>query len=179
MNTHQILFREVYNLVSLVARERPGTTNQLGSATFRKKVSSSRRLGKLQLCANPLSQSDLAPLPRKHCVLERSTPFQLKCHSQISCLRGKRRSTHALFFEHLLHIPGLGSAHSADPLSKPQRKRGPGPRPRPGTRLPDRVSPELPAWAAIAAGGDHSWVGWGRPRTAGGVSPKGRKTASP
>lgn len=38
MNTHYILFREVYNLVSLVAREGPRTTNQLGSATFRKSL---------------------------------------------------------------------------------------------------------------------------------------------
>ena len=52
----------------------------------------------------------------KGCVLERSTPFQLRCHSQISCLRGKRRSTHALFFEYLLQVPALGSAHSAAPI---------------------------------------------------------------
>lgn len=44
--------------------------------------------------------------------------------SQISCLRGKRRSTHALLFEHLLQAPALGLGSLPQPPSKPYTKRG-------------------------------------------------------
>lgn len=77
------------------------------------------------------------------CVLERSTPFQLKCHSQISGWRGKRRSTHALFFQHLIQTPALGSAHSATTIPA-LHQEGPLPRPRPQTGLPSQpVAPGL------------------------------------
>ena len=79
-------------------------------------VSRKRKPDWLQLCANPFSQSQIAPFSIKGCVLERSTPFQLKCHSQISCLRGQRRSTHALFSECLLQVPALASAHLQAPI---------------------------------------------------------------
>lgn len=49
------------------------------------------------------------------CVLERSTPFQLKCHSQRSCCRGKRRPTCVPISEPLLQVPAPGSARPEAP----------------------------------------------------------------
>ena len=103
--------------------------------------------------AQTLFLSQIAPFPMKGCVLERSTPFQLKCHSQISCLRGQRRSTHALFSEYLLQVPELASAHPTSPhpspARKPYTKTGPGPDPARGKVCPT-VSAGGPAWAAVA-----------------------------
>eukprot|EP00069_Balaena_mysticetus_P017612 bmy_10882T0 len=90
----------------------------------------------------------------KGCVLERSTPFQLRCHSQISCLRGKRRSTHALFFEYLLQVPALGSAHSAAPIQA-LHEEGPWPTTPPADSREPR--PRRP-WPFE---GLRSRVGWG------------------
>lgn len=116
-------------------------------------VSRKRKPDWLQLCANPFSQSQIAPFSIKGCVLERSTPFQLKCHSQISCLRGQRRSTHALFSECLLQVPALASAHPTSPhpspARKPYTKTGPGLDPARGQVCPT-VSAGVPAWAAVA-----------------------------
>lgn len=113
------------------------------------------------------------------CVLERSTPFQLKCHSQISCWRGKRRSTHTLFFQHLVQVPALGSVHSTTTIPAPHQEGTPGPRPRPQSGLPNRVSRRLPAWTVEPPEDIRFEVCWGQARTAGGVSLQGRKTASP
>lgn len=108
-------------------------------------------------------QSHVAPLPMKYSVLERSTPFQLKCHSQISCLRGKRRSTHALFFQHLLPGPVLGSAHSAAPFQTLHEK-GPWPKTPPVDKAARPSQPGAPGrggcshqreFASGLAGDDH------------------------
>lgn len=95
-------------------------TNQLGSATAGESVQEKNQkktnLGRFQLCANPLSQSHLTPFP-KGCVLcsRKIYPFPTRCHSQISCRRGKRRPTPVRISAHLPQAPALGSAHAAAP----------------------------------------------------------------
>lgn len=125
-------------------------------------VSRKRKLGKgFNFAQAPSLSQHLLPFPVKGCVLERSTPFQLKCHSQISCWRGKRRSTHALLFEHLLQVLGR-RARSAAPHTSPTGRGAlahyPG-QPLQGGSRPGRLW--LPAEV-------HSWAEWGVTRASGG-----------
>lgn len=64
-----------------------------------------------------------------------------KCHSQISCLRGQRRSTHALFSEYLLHAPAPAPSSPYKPPSKTCTKALHEDWPRPGPRPRDKSAP--------------------------------------
>lgn len=136
---------------------------------------SRKRKGKASTLRKPPSSSHLNPFPRKGCVLEKSTPFQLKCHSQISCWRGKLSSTHALFFEHLLKC--WRRAPSAAPhttYTTGARAHDPGP----PAGLPLRLGGVL-ARVAVAGPGNTRLIRRGRLQRARGGSRLSGKTVSP
>lgn len=107
-------------------------------------VSRKRKPDWLQLCANPLSQSQIAPSSIKGCVLERSTPFPTQMSFPDQLLEGPE----ALNPRPLLRVPsssasaGLSSPYKppSKPCTKALHEDWPWPGPRPWTSLPHRVS---------------------------------------
>lgn len=143
------------------------------------KVSSERKVGSLQLCAQtPLSQSHLAPFPRrKGCVLERSTPSQLKCHFPDQLLEGQA----ALNPRPLVRAPSPSASAGARltpaaPIQALHEEGVPCPRPHPWV---DRAArPSRPGTSGLGVwghlrGSAPEWAG-GDERRREGVSLQGK-----
>lgn len=159
----------------MVAREGPGT-NQLGSATSEKSLQFKKTGKTSTLRKPPFSVTSSSPPDEALCSRKIYTfPTQMSFPDQL--LEGQAE----LNPRPLLRAPSpstsAGLSSLCSPPSKPYSKRGPGPRPRPWTRLPDRVRPGLPAGAAVR--GDPLVGRLGETTAGRGVSLKGKKTASP